>query len=314
LAHPYRYADTVPDVVLAGRVDGQEALSHHILNHAAERAAALACQTGAWVTAASDAHHTSMLGHYALDFEAPVDDEADLIAALQARRYSLYVNREMVAAENAWLSAHLARVQALVAAGRTDREIRDEIRIWAAPPCAAFAKGATCFMPECAPAGRLDRISREGMPSARRCARSPHWPRFHRGISSANGILALCWLTYAPTIWPREPGGGAARAGGRSRLEPDGLGAVGLGFYWVYAAGQLVNGSLGDRLSARRFVAVGLLCSAYSTCCWARAAFRPRPAPLGTQRLGPVHRLGTSPQNALALVPAAGAWPDHGAL
>ena len=151
LAHPYRYADTVPDVVLEGKVEGQEVLSHHILNHAADRAATLACQTGAWVTAASDAHHTSMLGHYALDFEDPIDDEVALAAALQARRYRLYIDRDMVAAENAWLARHVERIRALIAAGRTDREIRDEIPELGGTTLRGIREGRDVFMSEYAP-------------------------------------------------------------------------------------------------------------------------------------------------------------------
>ena len=151
LAHPYRYTDTVPDVVLEGKVDGQEVLSHHILNHAADRAAALACRTGAWVTAASDAHHTTMLGHYALDFEGSIDNEAALAAALRARRYRLYVDRDMVAAENAWLAGHADRIRALIAAGHTDHEIRDEIPDLGGTTLRGIREGRDVFMPEYAP-------------------------------------------------------------------------------------------------------------------------------------------------------------------
>jgi sugar phosphate permease len=40
------------------------------------------------------------------------------------------------------------------------------------------------------------------------------------------------------------------------------IGVIGTAFYWAYAAGQLVNGPLGDRVSPRRLVAVGLVASA----------------------------------------------------
>jgi len=40
------------------------------------------------------------------------------------------------------------------------------------------------------------------------------------------------------------------------------VGIIGTAFYWAYAAGQLVNGALGDRFSPRRLVAIGLVVSA----------------------------------------------------
>ena len=40
------------------------------------------------------------------------------------------------------------------------------------------------------------------------------------------------------------------------------VGLLGSALYWAYAAGQLVNGHLGDRISARKLVAVGLVVSA----------------------------------------------------
>lgn len=41
-----------------------------------------------------------------------------------------------------------------------------------------------------------------------------------------------------------------------------GVGLVGTAFFWAYAAGQLVNGYLGDKVSGRAFVFVGLIVSA----------------------------------------------------
>jgi hypothetical protein len=127
LAHPYRYAEVVPDAALAGRVDGVEVLSHHIITHNAGHCADLAQRTGAWATAASDAHHTNMLGHYALDFHDDIADEAALIHALQARRYRIHVNTALVAAENAWLAGQMDTLRRLIAAGCSDREIRAKV-------------------------------------------------------------------------------------------------------------------------------------------------------------------------------------------
>ncbi len=100
------------------------------------------------------------------------------------------------------------------------------------------------------------------MPCRPRAPARPTGRRFHRGISSANGILALCWLTYAAYYLGRVNLAVALPVlGDDLGWSPTALGLLGSVFYWVYAAGQLVNGSVGDRLSARRFVAVGLVCS-----------------------------------------------------
>jgi OPA family glycerol-3-phosphate transporter-like MFS transporter len=40
------------------------------------------------------------------------------------------------------------------------------------------------------------------------------------------------------------------------------VGLISTGFFWAYALGQLLNGQLGDRVSPRRFIFVGMLASA----------------------------------------------------
>jgi OPA family glycerol-3-phosphate transporter-like MFS transporter len=75
-------------------------------------------------------------------------------------------------------------------------------------------------------------------------------------------IFAAAWLTYASFYLGRvnlsvalpaiqsEFGWGRAEAG-----------LIGSAFFWVYACGQLVNGQLGDVLSGRIFVGIGILTS-----------------------------------------------------
>ena len=60
---------------------------------------------------------------------------------------------------------------------------------------------------------------------------------------------------------PGQPLGRPARHSTGVRLVQDLSGLIGSALFWVYAAGQLINGQLGDRVSARRFVAAGLLVS-----------------------------------------------------
>ena len=76
-------------------------------------------------------------------------------------------------------------------------------------------------------------------------------------------IFVVSWLTYATFYLGRVNLAAALPAlqdefGWSKAL----LGVMGSAFYWVYAAGQLVNGHIGDRVSARRFVALGLSVSA----------------------------------------------------
>jgi len=76
-------------------------------------------------------------------------------------------------------------------------------------------------------------------------------------------VFAVSWLTYAGYYLGRVnlavavPSLQAEFGWSRSML-----GLLGSAFYWVYALGQLVNGHLGDRVSARRMVALGLVVSA----------------------------------------------------
>lgn len=76
-------------------------------------------------------------------------------------------------------------------------------------------------------------------------------------------IVAVCFVTYACYYLGRVnlavtvPALRAAFGWDKAAI-----GVIGTAFYWAYAAGQLVNGPLGDRLSPRRLVAAGLVASA----------------------------------------------------
>jgi sugar phosphate permease len=89
---------------------------------------------------------------------------------------------------------------------------------------------------------------------------SPTRPRFRRW---QRRILIVAWLTYASFYLCRVNLAVAAPVM-RAHLGWD-VGTVGLiggAFLWVYALGQLVNGTLGQRANARPFVLVGMLVSA----------------------------------------------------
>lgn len=73
-------------------------------------------------------------------------------------------------------------------------------------------------------------------------------------------IFSMLWLAYASFYLGRVNLAIALPAIqetlGFSAVQ---VGAIGSVFFWVYAFGQLINGTLGDRVSSRLFVAIGLL-------------------------------------------------------
>ncbi|MCT4595917.1 MAG: MFS transporter [Anaeromicrobium sp.] len=82
-------------------------------------------------------------------------------------------------------------------------------------------------------------------------------------------IFILCWTTYALIYF------------GRLNLSialPDlqktfhwsksTLGLIGTSFFWLYGIGQLINGYLGDKLSSRIFITIGILCSGLINICF----------------------------------------------
>jgi sugar phosphate permease len=76
-------------------------------------------------------------------------------------------------------------------------------------------------------------------------------------------IFGLCWITYAALYVGRVnfavalPAIQAQFGWGKAAV-----GLIGGALYWSYALGQLVNGALGDRASARALVGIGLFASA----------------------------------------------------
>jgi len=76
-------------------------------------------------------------------------------------------------------------------------------------------------------------------------------------------LIVIAWITYAAyylgrvNISTAMPDMQASLGFTKSQV-----GLISTGFFWAYAAGQLINGQLGDRLSPRHFVVAGMLASA----------------------------------------------------
>jgi len=65
-------------------------------------------------------------------------------------------------------------------------------------------------------------------------------------------IFAIAWITYAGYYLGRVNLAVALPAlGSEFGWSKAALGVLGSAFYWVYATGQLVNGHLGDRYTAK---------------------------------------------------------------
>ena len=76
-------------------------------------------------------------------------------------------------------------------------------------------------------------------------------------------LVATAWITYAAYYLTRSNLAVAIPDMAEALHFSKGqLGTLGTGFFWFYAVGQLINGQLGDRISPRRFVFVGMLASA----------------------------------------------------
>jgi sugar phosphate permease len=89
----------------------------------------------------------------------------------------------------------------------------------------------------------------------------PDGERAHRPLGVSR-VLALCWVTYACYYLGRVNMAVALPAMTRDLGLSGGLVAlIGGAYYWTYAVSQLVNGHLGDRVSPRRLVAIGLALS-----------------------------------------------------
>lgn len=76
-------------------------------------------------------------------------------------------------------------------------------------------------------------------------------------------IIILCWLAYTVAYLGRINLSIAIPVMEKSLVfNKINLGIIGSIFFWVYAFGQLINGRLGDKYDARRFVFIGLFFSA----------------------------------------------------
>lgn len=130
LAHPYRYSPDVPDVLDRHPVDGIEVLSTNIYNYAHLPAMALAHRLHIPVTAASDGHHVSMLGLYALEADHLPADEGALAELVRSGTMRVFVDEARVSAENQALSAEIPEILALMRRGLDDQEIRERLSIY----------------------------------------------------------------------------------------------------------------------------------------------------------------------------------------
>lgn len=125
LAHPTRYEDEVPDAVTQADLDAVEALSLNVRMYMAEAIDKLQTDLGVSGAAGSDAHVTDSLGFYATDFNATIESERDLAAAIRAGAFSLYADQARIAAYNAGVGAEVAQMKQLM---REDALTKEEIK------------------------------------------------------------------------------------------------------------------------------------------------------------------------------------------
>ncbi|MHB0856318.1 MAG: PHP domain-containing protein [Anaerolineae bacterium] len=127
LAHPYRYRPEVPAVVEHPGIDGVELYSGNTCMFAHRQAMALRERLGIWGLAASDAHHPSLLGLYALRLSGPIATERELVLALRSGDFQLIVDREGVARWNTAFDAAIPEIRRLIGQGFSDEEIRNSV-------------------------------------------------------------------------------------------------------------------------------------------------------------------------------------------
>lgn len=87
-------------------------------------------------------------------------------------------------------------------------------------------------------------------------------------------VFAACWLTYAGYYLGRVNLSVALPAmQAEFHWSKTAAGSIGTALFWAYAMGQLINGYLGERLSARRLVAFGLIASAALNLCFSTTSW-----------------------------------------
>ena len=129
LAHPYRYHEP-SEAIEQYPVDGIEIMSSNIYNYAHRPAVALAQRMGVPTIAASDGHHVTMLGMYAMEVDHLPDYEQDLVEMLQAGEMQPYVDQDRVDEENQSLSAEMPEILHLIERGLDDMDIRERLSIY----------------------------------------------------------------------------------------------------------------------------------------------------------------------------------------
>ncbi|MHB1296746.1 MAG: PHP domain-containing protein [Anaerolineae bacterium] len=127
LAHPYRYRPEVPVVVDDHGVDGVELFTGNTVMHAHQRAVALHERLGVLGIAASDAHHPSLLGLYALRLPRPVATERELVTALRCGVWERHVDHAGVARWNSGFDAATPRIRQWIGEGLSDEQIRSRV-------------------------------------------------------------------------------------------------------------------------------------------------------------------------------------------
>jgi len=82
-------------------------------------------------------------------------------------------------------------------------------------------------------------------------------------VLTPKSAFLLCWFAYTLAYFGRVNISVAIpvmeKTLGWSNTQ---LGLIGSSFFWIYAIGQLINGSIGDHVSPRKFVFIGLFFSA----------------------------------------------------
>ncbi|MHB1357882.1 MAG: PHP-associated domain-containing protein [Anaerolineae bacterium] len=123
LAHPFRYADHVTTELEHEHVDGVEVMSIHVLNYGRAQAQGLCQKWQVLPMAASDAHHVSALGLYAIRTEQPVRNEFELLAALRLGAFELFSHTEWLLKSNAQVRASLGEARKAITDGLNDAQI-----------------------------------------------------------------------------------------------------------------------------------------------------------------------------------------------